>query len=203
MKKLVSLIMCTVLLLCTGISASAEAETTTNPPTTAAPWRLIDSINITFYVSANGNACITYTVGSNTDFVDVTVYVEKKTSLFSWSQVGNEQKVHSEKRYITGEYIVPVSGEGEYRAVLIAVPKKYADAAVKQTVNFDYSKKSFLGDVNADGYVTAIDARLALRFASKLQSYTEAQKKQCDMDKNGKITSADARRILRISAKIE
>ena len=70
------------------------------------------------------------------------------------------------------------------------------------TSEYDYSSAIF-GDVNADGAVTAVDARLALRFASKLQKYTEAQKKQCDMDKNGKITSADARRILRISAKIE
>lgn len=203
MKKIVSLLMCAVLLLCTGVSAAAEAETTRELPTTCAAWMLIESINITFYVSANGNACITYTVGSNTDFVDVTVYVEKKNSLFGWSQVGKEQTVHSEKRYITGEYVVPVGGEGEYRAVVIAVPKKYADEAVKRVATFNYSKNSFLGDVNADGYVNAYDARLALRFASKLQKYTEAQKKQCDMDKNGKITSADARRILRISAKIE
>ena len=202
MKKLISFIMCGVLLFCTLISAAAETETTREIPITAAPWMLIESINITFYVSANGNASITYAVTSNSEYVDVTVYVEKKTSLFGWSQVGKEHTVHSEKRYITGEYVVPVSGEGEYRAVIIAVPE-YKGAAVERVVTFDYSKKSFLGDVNADGYVTAIDARLALRFASRLQTYTEAQKKQCDMDKNGKITSADARRILRISAKFE
>ena len=82
MKKLISFIMCGMLLFCTLISAAAETETTRELPTTDAPWMLIESINITFYVSANGNASITYAVTSNSEYVDVTVYVEKKNFLF-------------------------------------------------------------------------------------------------------------------------
>lgn len=60
-----------------------------------------------------------------------------------------------------------------------------------------------LGDLNADGKVTAADARVTLRIAAKLVTPTAEQMKAADIDGNGKITASDARKILRYSAKLE
>lgn len=75
-----------------------------------------------------------------------------------------------------------------------------------------------LGDVNGDGRVTSMDARLALRSASKgEESETETIKSilldvpdvlegnallAADVDSNGKIQAKDARMILRFAARI-
>ena len=55
------------------------------------------------------------------------------------------------------------------------------------------------GDVDADGVVTAADARLALRFSVGLEELDEEQVTCADYDENGTVTAADARAILRLS----
>lgn len=57
-----------------------------------------------------------------------------------------------------------------------------------------------LGDVTGDGKINAADARLALRYASKLEELTEEQITAADVDASGKVTPADARKILREAA---
>ena len=59
------------------------------------------------------------------------------------------------------------------------------------------------GDINGDGKVTSVDARLALRYAARLQSLTASQLSAGDMDGDGKLRAADARHILRIAARLE
>ncbi len=208
MKKIIAVILCFICLSGLGINAGAESlselqQSTTCAPTTCAPWMLIESINITFFVSQNGRANVTYNVTANSDQIDVTVYVEKKNKLLGWTQVGDAENLKTEKRYINGTYSVPVSSEGEYRAVIIVVPAESKYETAKRTAGFTYDKTGFVGDVNSDGVVNAIDARLALRFAARLEKYTDAQKKLCDVNGDRKITSADARHILRISAKLD
>lgn len=56
-----------------------------------------------------------------------------------------------------------------------------------------------IGDVDADGKVTAGDARTALRFSVGLETLTEDEKFRADMDSDGIIVASDARTILRIS----
>ncbi|MCR5781163.1 MAG: glycoside hydrolase family 3 C-terminal domain-containing protein [Clostridia bacterium] len=58
------------------------------------------------------------------------------------------------------------------------------------------------GDVDADGAVTAGDARLALRQSAKLEQLTQRQLDASDMTGDGVVTAEDARVILRISAKL-
>ncbi|MCD7828152.1 MAG: dockerin type I domain-containing protein [Clostridiales bacterium] len=58
-------------------------------------------------------------------------------------------------------------------------------------------------DLNGDGKVTAVDARMALRIAAQLDTGTEEQLSAADMDGSGKITAADARKILRKAANLE
>ena len=61
----------------------------------------------------------------------------------------------------------------------------------------DVVKASFvLGDVNLDGKVTAIDARILLLATVNLQNLTGKQVYSADMDGNGEFTAIDARMIL-------
>lgn len=55
------------------------------------------------------------------------------------------------------------------------------------------------GDVDADGTVTASDARTALRFSVGLETPTEEQLPLADFDEDGTVTASDARLILRLS----
>ncbi|MCD7827696.1 MAG: dockerin type I repeat-containing protein [Clostridiales bacterium] len=59
------------------------------------------------------------------------------------------------------------------------------------------------GDVDGDGKVTAADARLILRRAAKLITFTDAQNKLADVDGDGNVTATDARIVLRVSAGLE
>ena len=60
-----------------------------------------------------------------------------------------------------------------------------------------------MGDVNGDGIITAADARLILRRAARIITFTMEQDARADVNKDGKITAADARKVLRVSAKLE
>lgn len=55
------------------------------------------------------------------------------------------------------------------------------------------------GDVDADGVVTAADARLTLRCAVELESFRGLQKVVGDLTIDRRITAADARKILRMA----
>lgn len=59
-----------------------------------------------------------------------------------------------------------------------------------------------LGDVNGDGKVTATDARLVLRYSSKLENYTVMQAALADADGNGTITQKDSQYILKYSSRL-
>lgn len=60
----------------------------------------------------------------------------------------------------------------------------------------------FTGDVNGDGKITATDARLTLRMATKLDKYTEADVLVADANGDGKISATDARLVLRVGARL-
>ncbi len=53
-----------------------------------------------------------------------------------------------------------------------------------------------LGDVNADGKITSDDARLALRYTSRMQKLTSAQKSAADMNKDSSVTLEDVNLIM-------
>lgn len=60
-----------------------------------------------------------------------------------------------------------------------------------------------MGDVDNDGSVTAADARLILRYAVELESFTAENIIYADTDFNNSITAADARFALRTSVDLE
>lgn len=59
-----------------------------------------------------------------------------------------------------------------------------------------------MGDVDADGSVTAADALLVLKHAAKLETLTAEQLAVADMDENASYDASDALIILKIAAKL-
>lgn len=64
----------------------------------------------------------------------------------------------------------------------------------------DMTEKDVIGDADLNGYITAADARLVLRYSSKLETFNDRQLRLSDVNNDGKVNSADARLILRVSA---
>ncbi len=58
---------------------------------------------------------------------------------------------------------------------------------------------SLPGDIDADGKITAVDARFILRLSVGLDKTDEKILKSADIDKNGRIDAEDARLALRLS----
>lgn len=56
-----------------------------------------------------------------------------------------------------------------------------------------------MGDINKDSKISAMDARLILRYSAKLDT-EELSLYSADADGNGKINAADARTVLRVAA---
>ena len=59
------------------------------------------------------------------------------------------------------------------------------------------------GDVNADGKISASDARTILRIAAKLEQPDEVTKESADINFDDKATSKEARSVLRFAAKLQ
>ena len=58
-------------------------------------------------------------------------------------------------------------------------------------------------DVNRDGKVTALDARITLRTAARIEKLYGKSHEAADADSDQRITASDARKILRRAAKLE
>lgn len=59
------------------------------------------------------------------------------------------------------------------------------------------------GDINADGKITASDARTALRAASGLEELKNKEFEAADVNSDSKVNAADARIILRIASNLQ
>ncbi len=78
------------------------------------------------------------------------------------------------------------------------------------SLRFDFeieesSGKYIIGDVNCDGKVNAIDARIILRISAQLDKITnyEIPEAVFDLTGDGKVNALDARKALRIGAQLE
>ncbi len=74
-----------------------------------------------------------------------------------------------------------------------------ADPPQPTEADGDYSP----GDIDLDRYVTASDARLALRAAVELQALDAVLQQLADVDEDGAVTASDARLILRAAVALE
>jgi len=70
-------------------------------------------------------------------------------------------------------------------------------------LGFCFTAGAITCDVDADGSVTAADARLVLRYSVDLERLTGKALKAADTDSDGSVTANDARFILRLSVGLE
>ena len=71
---------------------------------------------------------------------------------------------------------------------------------------FSYGEETvrrLLGDVDNDGYITAADARIALRASSRLTELNGEDEAVADANRDGQLQSVDARIILRVSSRLQ
>lgn len=82
---------------------------------------------------------------------------------------------------------------------LTAAGGYYTIREITGPVTITITTKVFLGDVNGDGKVNALDALLVLRYAAGMGSLSAAQLACGDVNGDGKVNSSDAMQILRQS----
>ena len=73
----------------------------------------------------------------------------------------------------------------------------------EQSEQIEVPGDAYRGDVDGDGQVTAVDARLILRHSASLEKIQDAYSPLADVDGDGLITASDARIALRMSANLE
>lgn len=155
--------------------------------------------SIAFYISDTGKANVTYTISRKSDSaVNTTaeIYLEKHLFGPFWQRLNIQWKDTFTEKYHVQSFTANVNESGLYRVTMNVVSGK---DKVKTSASFDYEKGKMLGDVIADGRITAADARKVLRYAAKLESYSANIEINGDVNRDGSITSADARLVLRIS----
>ncbi len=98
---------------------------------------------------------------------------------------------------------------GEWKVLIPATPitegTKICECTVcgdkkTESVKYEEPAKAKLGDVNGDGDVTAVDARLVLQSVAELRVLTATEKEAADMNADGNVTAVDARVILQVVA---
>lgn len=75
---------------------------------------------------------------------------------------------------------------------------KYAETRIIDNIKSD--DEILIGDVNEDGNITAVDARIILQIVAGLKSVDTVNTENADVSKDEKITAVDARYILQIVA---
>ncbi|MBQ7637684.1 MAG: metallophosphoesterase [Clostridia bacterium] len=99
---------------------------------------------------------------------------------------------------------VAVTVSGEDLIIRACEADSLGKTSVIDEVYISKSEKSLLlGDIDLDSRITAADARLALRYAVKLEKLTAYQKLAANVDRDDAITASDARLILRAAVKLE
>lgn len=95
--------------------------------------------------------------------------------------------------------VLPATGETTTQKPDETTTQKPDETTTEPPVSGDLMK----GDVNGNGKVDPMDARLALRAASKLEKLEGDKFTVADVNGNGKIDPMDARTILRVASKLE
>lgn len=65
------------------------------------------------------------------------------------------------------------------------------------------SETEKVGDLNADGKITVVDAKLVLKHVAGTQELDSSQLRMSDVNSDGRTTVADAKVILRVVAGIQ
>ncbi|MBQ4645565.1 MAG: hypothetical protein IJB72_07380 [Clostridia bacterium] len=98
-------------------------------------------------------------------------------------------------------YVYEYSEETETEEKIGMITVVMSSEFVVRSIEFT-TRKAPLGDVNGDGKITAIDARMILQHVAKTKTFTDEQIACMDINGDGKVTAVDARRVLRMVAGI-
>ena len=125
-------------------------------------------------------------------------------------EAGVKTQVCSKCDYISEEIEIPATGHTEGLWIVTKLPTKEETGLEEkkctvcgktlESREIPKIEEYTLGDVNRDGYVTAVDARYILRNVAGLMEFTSTQKLAGDVNKDGTVTAVDARKILQYVA---
>lgn len=125
-------------------------------------------------------------------------------------ETGTKVQQCSKCDYISEATEIPATGhtEGEWKIAKLPTTKEAGLEEKKCTVCGKVLESReipmivvyTLGDVNSDGYITAVDARFVLRSVAELINLNAVQSLAADVNKDGNITAVDARLILQYVA---
>lgn len=76
----------------------------------------------------------------------------------------------------------------------------YAEKTVSFTITVKEPSEKALGDVNGDGKINSMDARIVLQAASGARELSESERTAADVNGDGEVNSMDARRILIVAS---
>ena len=119
------------------------------------------------------------------------------------NRLGSSITVHAKESRVQGEQVELKAGTYYLR---VSAGSAYSAATYHFSVLTNDGVHLYrLGDINLDGFITAEDARLALRAAVGLENYPVGSPQFIagDTDRKGEITAWDARRILRAAVGLE
>ena len=102
------------------------------------------------------------------------------------------------KGHIWSEWVVTVEPTEEEKGQQERTCSRCNEKEIKEIPSLSESK----GDVNGDGKITAVDARMILQHVAGVKLLDEKQLSFADVNGDKKISAVDARRILRIVAGI-
>lgn len=85
-------------------------------------------------------------------------------------------------------------------SVIILSSQSFALSSSALEAYEETQSEEFLGDVNSDGLVTAVDARMILRYTAGLIDFDEKSMQYADCNEDGAVTAVDARIVLQITA---
>lgn len=132
--------------------------------------------------------CVTYDAGDalNVSFMYTEKYDSDAFRLFTvtFSYAGEPDYPQVKVKNLAGTYMRSV-------ADIVFKNEPVTEPAVKP------------GDVNGDGKITAIDARLVLRHSAQIELLPDAKTSIADVNKDGKITANDARLVLRVASQLD
>lgn len=223
MKKISSLILCLAILfaLCTAASASFRdpVDGILMSPGLNPVVMHLDDTHFQYALYArdmdkmtNGDFSIHYSENTTLISVEETGNYDMCSVYDSGSQV-NVSFMYEEYNESDAVKLFVLTfecvGEVEYPTVEIThlagtFIKKVADVVVVEyDGEQDLSASTVPGDADLSGYITAADARLVLRYSSKLETLSEQQLKNSDANKDGKVNASDARLILRVAAGLD
>lgn len=103
-----------------------------------------------------------------------------------------------------GEWIVvkeaTTNSEGEETRTCSLCGETETRTIPKLDQPIDEPSEDICGDVNGDGAITAVDARIVLQTVAGLKNLSETEYKRADVNGDGVVTAVDARMILQIVA---